>query len=143
LIPKEGQPGATRPLGISILEDKIVQRMMQKVLESIYEPLFFDCSYGFRPGCGCHDAINALYQHLYGHDVQIIIDVDLANFFGTIDQQRLVERLREKIGDERLIRYLIRMFKAGMLSDGELVVSEEGVVQGSICSPVLANVFAH
>jgi group II intron reverse transcriptase/maturase len=143
LIPKEGQSGATRPLGISILEDKIVQKMMQKVLESIYEPLFFDCSYGFRPGRGCHDAISALYQPLYGHDVQIIIEVDLANFFGTIDQQRLVELLREKIGDERLIRYLIRMFKAGMLSDGELVVSEEGVVQGSICSPVLANVFAH
>jgi RNA-directed DNA polymerase len=143
LIPKEGQPGATRPLGISILEDKIVQKMMQKVLESIYEPLFLDCSYGFRPGHGCHDAIRARYQHRYGHDVQIIIAVDLANFFGTIDQQRLVELLGEKIGDERLIRYLIRMFKAGMLSDGELVVSEEGVVQGSICSPVLANVFAH
>lgn len=143
LIPKEGQPGATRELGISIVEDKIVQKMMQKVLESIYEPLFLDCSYGFRPGRGCHDAIKALYQHLYRHDVQIILDVDLANFFGTIDQQQLVERLREKIGDERLIRYLIRMFKAGMLSDGELVVSEEGLVQGSICSPVLANVFAH
>lgn len=143
LIPKEGQPGSTRALGISTLEDKIVQKMMHKVLESIYEPLFLEGCYGFRPGRGCHDAISALYQHLYGHDVQIIIDVDLANFFGTIDQQRLVELLREKIGDERLIRYLIRMFKAGMLSDGELVVSEEGVVQGSICSPVLANVFAH
>lgn len=143
LIPKEGQPGATRELGISNLEDKIVQKMMQKVLESIYEPLFLDCSYGFRPGCGCHDAVKALYQHLYHHEVQIIIDVDLANFFGTIDQQHLVELLREKIGDQRLIRYLIRMFKAGMLSDGELIMSEEGLVQGSICSPVLANVFAH
>jgi group II intron reverse transcriptase/maturase len=143
LIPKEGQPGATRELGISILEDKIVQKMMQKVLESIYEPLFLDCSYGFRPGRGCHDAVKALYQHLYRQDVQMIIDVDLANFFGTIDQYQLLELLREKIGDERLLRYLIRMFKAGMLSDGELVVSEEGLVQGSICSPVLANVFAH
>ena len=143
LIPKEGQPGATRELGISILEDKIVQKMMQKVLESLYEPLFLDCSYGFRPGRGCHDALKALYQHLYRQEIQIIIDVDLANFFGTIDQHRLVELLSEKIGDERLIRYLIRMFKAGMLSDGELVVSEEGLVQGSICSPVLANVFAH
>jgi group II intron reverse transcriptase/maturase len=143
LIPKEGQPGATRPLGISVLEDKIVQKMMQKVLESIYEPLFLECSYGFRPGRGCHDAIKALYQHLYQNDTQVIIDVDLANFFGTIDQPLLIELLREKIGDERLIRYLIRMFKAGMLSEGELVRSDEGVVQGSICSPVLANVFAH
>ena len=143
LIPKEGPLGATRALGISVLEDKIVQKMMHKVLESIYEPLFLDCSYGFRPGRGCHDAIKALYQHLYRHDVQMIIDVDLENFFGTIDQSRLVELLREKISDERLIRYLMRMFKAGMLSDGELVLTEEGVVQGSICSPVLANVFAH
>jgi group II intron reverse transcriptase/maturase len=143
LIPKEGLPGATRELGISILEDKIVQKMMQKVLESIYEPLFLDGSYGFRPGRGCHDAIKALNEHLYHHEVQIIIDGDLANFFGTIDQQRLVELLRVKIGDERLIRYLIRMFKADMLSDGELMVSEEGLVQGSVCSPVLANVFAH
>ncbi len=143
LIPKEGQAGATRPLGISALEDKIVQKMMQKVLESIYEPLFRECSYGFRPGRGCHDAVKALNQHLFHHDVEIVIDVDLANFFGTINQQLLVDMLREKIGDARLIRYLIRMFKAGVLADGEPRLSEEGVVQGSICSPVLANVFAH
>lgn len=143
LIPKEGPAGATRPLGISVLEDKIVQKMMQKVLESIYEPLFLNCSYGFRPERGCHEAIKALYQHLFHHDVETIIDVDLANFFGMIDQPLLVAMLREKIGDERLIRYLVRMFKAGVLVDGELRVSDEGVVQGSICSPVLANVFAH
>jgi RNA-directed DNA polymerase len=80
LIPKDGPPGAMRPLGISVLEDKLVQKMMQKVLESVYEPLFLDCSYGFRPGRGCHDAIKALYQHLYHHEVEVVIDVDLANF---------------------------------------------------------------
>lgn len=143
LIPKDGPAGATRPLGISNLEDKIVQKMMQKVLDSIYEPLFLDCSYGFRPGRSCHDAIKALYQHLSQYDVQTVIDIDLANYFGSIPQQRLVEMLREKIGDERLIRYLIRFFKAGVLADGELTLSEEGLPQGSICSPILANVFAH
>ena len=71
--------------------------------------------------------------------MQIVIDVDLANFFGTLDHSLLVEMLQEKIGDKRLIRYLIRMFKAGVLSEGELVVSDEGLPQGSICSPVLAN----
>jgi RNA-directed DNA polymerase len=65
LIPKDGQPGAMRPLGISNLEDKVVQTMMQKVLESIYEPLFLDCSHGFRPGRSCHTAIKALHRHLY------------------------------------------------------------------------------
>ncbi len=143
LIPKEGKPGATRPLGIRVLEDKLVQKMRQKVLESIYEPRFLGCSYGFRPGQGGHEAIKALHQHLLHHEVEMVIDVDLANFFGTLDHQLLVEMRQEKIGDERRIRYLIRMFKAGVLSAGELVVSDEGLPQGSICSPVLANVFAH
>ena len=81
LIPKEGKPNATRPLGISSFEDKIVQKMMQRILESIYEPLFLDCSYGFRPGRGCHDAIRALHHHLYGNEVQIVIDMDLSGYF--------------------------------------------------------------
>jgi group II intron reverse transcriptase/maturase len=143
LIPKEGKPGATRPLGISNLEDKIVQRMMQQVLESIYEPLFLGCSYGFRPGRGCHDAIKALLNHLYENDTQTVIDIDLKNFFGTIDHNLLEDILKQKIKDTKFMRYINRMFKAGILSDGELKMSEEGVPQGSICSPILANIFAH
>lgn len=143
LIPKEGKKGATRPLGISNLEDKIVQKMMQTVFESIYDPTFLDCSYGFRPNTGCHDAIRDLEQHLYCNEVQTVIDVDLANFFGTIDHKILEGMLREKILDKTLMRYIIRMFKAGVLRDGDLRISDEGVPQGSICSPVLANVFAH
>ncbi len=143
LIPKEGKPGATRPLGIGNFEDKLVQKMMQKILESIYESRFLDCSFGFRPGRGCHDAIRSLSQHLYRCDVQTVLDVDLANFFGTIDHSLLIDMLKEKINDQRLIRYIIRMFKAGVLADGDLTVSKEGVPQGSTCSPVLANVFAH
>lgn len=143
LIPKEGKPGATRPLGLGNFEDKLVQKMMQKILESIYEPRFLDCSFGFRPGRGCHDAIRSLSQHLYRYDVQTVLDVDLANFFGTIDHSLLIDMLKEKVNDQRLIRYIIRMFKAGVLADGDLSVSKEGVPQGSTCSPVLANVFAH
>lgn len=143
LIPKEGKPGATRPLGISNLEDKIVQKMMQKVLESIYEPLFLDCSFGFRPGKSCHDAIQALLNHLYTNEIQTVIDIDLKNFFGTIDHKLLEDILKQKIKDPRFMRYINRMFKAGVLAEGELQMSEEGVPQGSICSPILANVFAH
>ena len=143
LIPKEGKAGAKRPLGIGNLEDKIVQKMTQKVLESIYEPIFLDCSYGFRPALGCHDAIRTLRNYLYRHNVRTVIDVDLANFFGTIDHKQLETILRKRIKDETFIRYLIRMFKAGVLTDGELTVSDEGVPQGSPCSPVLANIFAH
>lgn len=143
LIPKEGKPGATRPLGISILEDKIVQGMMRKVLESIYEPLFLECSFGFRPGKSCHDAIKALSNHLYKNNLQTVIDIDLKNFFGTIDHELMKQILETKIKDTRFMRYISRMFKAGVLAEGELTISEEGVPQGSICSPILANIFAH
>ena len=143
LIPKEGKPGATRPLGISNIEDKIIQGVTQKVLESIYEPLFLESSYGFRCGRGCHTAIKALMSHLYEQEVQVIIDIDLKNFFGTIDHLMLGNLLKKKIKDTKFIRYINRMFKAGVLANGEMSVSEEGVPQGSICSPILANIYAH
>lgn len=143
LIPKEGKSGATRPLGISNFEDKVIQKMMHKVLESIYEPLFHENSYGFRPGKSCHDAIEALHAHLSIHKVETIIDVDLANYFGSISHQEAIKVIRKKISDPRLIRYLIRMFKSGILTNGELSVSDEGLVQGSGCSPIIANIFAH
>jgi RNA-directed DNA polymerase len=143
LIPKEGKPGVTRPLGISGFEDKIVQKMMQQILESIYEPIFLGCSYGFRPGRGCHDAIKDLQHHLYESEIQTVIDIDLKNFFGTIDHEILEGILKEKIKDTKFMRYINRMFKAGVLAKGDLIMSDEGVPQGSICSPVLANVFAH
>ncbi len=116
---------------------------MQELLEAIYDPVFLDCSYGFRPGRGCHDAVRVLADYLYRHEVETVIDVDLANFFGNIDRGLLIDMLSEKLKDTRLIRYLWRMFKAGVLAEGELVLSDEGVTQGSCCSPVLANVFAH
>ncbi len=143
LIPKEGKKGATRPLGISNFEDKIVQKMLQRILESIYDPTFLDCSYGFRMGIGCHDAIKDLHQYLFNNEVETVIDVDFANFFGTIDLKLLEETLRKKIHDKTFMRYIVRMFKAGVLSEGDLQMSDEGVPQGSICSPVLANIFAH
>jgi len=143
LIPKEGKPGATRPLGISNFEDKIIQKMTQKILEAIYEPVFLDCSHGFRPNKGCHTAIKALMDHLYANEIQTIIDIDLKNFFGTIDHKMLEALLKEKISDFTFMRYINRMFKAGVLAEGEMSVSEEGVPQGSCCSPVLSGIFAH
>ncbi len=116
LIPKEGKPGATRPLGISSFEDKLVQRRVQEILESIYEPLFLDWSYGFRPGRSCHDAIRSLRNHLHAEEVEVVIDVDLANFFGTIDHGILKDLLRVKIKDTKFMRYVSRMLKAGILT---------------------------
>ena len=143
LIPKEGKPGSYRPLGIANFEDKMVQKMTAKILESIYEPTFMDCSYGFRPARGCHDAIRGLHHHLYHHRVETVIDVDLANFFGTIRPAVVDEILRKRIGDDRFLRYIQRLFKAGVMQDGELTMSDEGVPQGSPASPVIANIVAH
>jgi RNA-directed DNA polymerase len=143
LIPKEGKKGATRPLGISNFEDKLVQKRMQDILESIYEPLFFDFSYGFRPKRSCHDAVKDLRAHLFKEEVEVVIDVDLANFFGKIDHDIVKDMLGMKIKDSKFMRYITRMFKSGVLSDGELTMSDEGVVQGSCCSPVISNIVAH
>lgn len=143
LIPKEGKPGATRPLGIGCFEDKLVQGRVHELLESIYEPLFLDWSYGFRPGRSCHDAIKDLRNHLYSEEVEVVIDVDLANFFGTIDHGILIELLSRKIKDSKFMRYISRMLKAGILAEGEMTVSDEGVPQGSLCSPICSNIVAH
>ncbi len=143
LIPKEGKKGATRPLGISNFEDKLIQKRMQEILESIYEPLFMDCSYGFRPGKSCHDAVKDLHEHLYKEEVEVVIDVDLANFFGKIDREMLKDMISMKIKDRKFMRYISRMFTAGVLADGELLMNDEGVVQGSCVSPVFSNIMAH
>lgn len=141
MIPKEN--GKTRSLGISVFEDKMVQKMTQRILEAIYDPIFKDCSYGFRPKRNCHDAVKALRQHLYLNNIQTIIDVDLENFFNTIDHDVLKELLRRKIKEPVFMRYLVRMLKAGVLTKGEFSMSEEGVPQGNITSPILSNIFAH
>lgn len=143
LIPKEGKPGAFRPLGISNFKDKIIQKQTAKILESIYDPIFKESSFGFRPGKGCHDAIKALQHFLFHNEIEVVIDIDMENFFGTIDHKILEDLMRKKIKDPKFMRYIVRMFKAGILSENELTVSEEGVPQGSACSPVMANIYAH
>lgn len=140
-IPKGN--GKYRPLGISCIEDKIIQSMYAKVLSAIYEPVFIQESYGFRPGRSCHDAIKDLHDYVGGNKCNAVIDIDLSNFFGTINHRKLIQILEIKIKDKTFIRYIVRMLKAGILADGELHKSDEGSPQGSACSPVLANIFAH
>ena len=140
-IPKPD--GGKRPLGISTIEDKMVQMAFKEVLEAIYEPLFHKLSYGFRPGRNCHQALKACVNDLYEGSPEVVIDADMKNYFGSIDHKKLILLLRMKIKDERFIRYIIRMLKAGVLSEGELRVTEEGTPQGSVVSPILANIFAH
>ncbi len=142
-IPKEGSKRAFRTLGISNVEDKIVQLMMSKILTAIYELIFRDCSYGFRPGRSCHMAIRAVRDYLFRNSCEVVIDIDIKDFFGSLNHKRLMEMLEIKIKDKTLLRYIVRMLRAGVLSNGELKVTEEGSPQGSIVSPILANVYAH
>jgi RNA-directed DNA polymerase len=141
LIPKGD--GKMRPLGIGNLEDKLVQTGIAEVLEAIYEPQFYDFSYGFRPKRSCHQAIKALMNHLFSNPVRCIIDVDLKNYFGSIKHDVLLDFLKIRIKDDSFLRYIVRTLKAGILRQGTFVVSDEGAPQGSPASPILANIMAH
>jgi len=140
-IPKGN--GKFRPLGISNIEDKIIQSMYAKILNAIYEPVFIQESYGFRPGRSCHHALKDVFNYLDSRRYGVVIDIDLSNFFGTINHRKLIQILELKIKDRTFIRYIVRMLKSGVLADGELCKSDDGTPQGSIVSPILANIFAH
>lgn len=138
-IPKED--GTMRPLGISCVEDKIVQEMTRRVLEAIYEPVFLSSSFGFRPNRGCHDALRQLHQEVMGQPVGWIADLDLAQFFDTLPHQEILKVLALRIRDRRFLQLIARMLKAGIQTPGGIVQDELGSPQGSIVSPVIANVF--
>ena len=128
-IPKDN--GGKRPLGISTLEDKIVQMAFARILEKVFEPIFHNHSYGFRKGRNCHQAIKAVMDRLHKGRPKVVIDLDLENYFGTISHEKLLKLLGRKIRDKKFLEYIRRMLKAGVLSDGELKVTEEGTPQGS------------
>jgi RNA-directed DNA polymerase len=138
-IPKED--GSTRPLGISCVEDKIVQEMVRRLLEAIYEPVFIDTSYGFRPGRSCHDALRQLNHEVMSAPVNWLLDMDLAKFFDTMPHTEILAVLSERIADQKLLRLIARMRKAGVQTPGGVVADELGSPQGSIVSPVIANAF--
>jgi len=140
-IPKAD--GKQRPLAIAALEDKIVQRATVAVLNAIYEEDFLGFSYGFRPGCGTHDALDALVVGIESTKVNWILDADIRSFFDEISQQWLIRFLEHRIGDRRIIRLIQKWLKAGILEDGVATVSERGTGQGAVISPLLANVYLH
>ncbi|HVP98427.1 MAG TPA: group II intron reverse transcriptase/maturase [Roseiarcus sp.] len=140
-IPKPD--GGKRPLAVAALEDKIVQRATVAVLNAIYEEDFLGFSYGFRPGRGAHDALDALSTAIDRAKVNFIVDADIAKFFDTVSQDSLVRFLEHRIGDKRIIRLIRKWLKAGILEDGEVRIADEGTGQGSAISPLLANVYLH
>ena len=140
-IPKPD--GRQRPLAVAALEDKIVQRATVALLNAIYEEDFLGFSYGFRPGRGAHDAMDALVVGIESRKVNYILDADIRSFFDTVSQEWLIRFLEHRIGDKRIIRLIQKWLKAGVLEDGVVNVSAMGTAQGAVISPLLANIYLH
>src|SRR5438876_6461809 len=140
-IPKPD--GRQRPLAVAALEDKIVQRAVTALLSAIYEEAFLGFSYGFRPGRGAHDALDSLCVGIHSKKVSFILDADIRSFFDEISQDWLIRFLEHRIGDRRIIRLIQKWLKAGILEDGVVLVSDRGTGQGSVISPLLANIYLH
>lgn len=140
-IPKAD--GKQRPLAVAALEDKIVQRATAAVLNAIYEEDFLGFSYGFRPKRGQHNALDALVVGITSRRVNFMFDADVASFFDSVSKDWLVRFVEHRIGDLRIIRLIQKWLKAGVLENGVVTVSEKGTGQGSVISPLLANVYLH
>ena len=133
----------TRPLGIPAYEDKLVQFTLKEILEAVYEQDFLNCSYGFRPHRGCHEALKALNYIIEKKGITTIVDVDINGFFEHLDHRRLMEFLSIRMADPQIIRLIVRFLKAGVMEEGRLLPTSEGTPQGGIISPLLANIYLH
>jgi group II intron reverse transcriptase/maturase len=140
-IPKAD--GKLRPLGIPSLEDKIVQKGMARIMESIYENEFLDSSYGFRPSKNCHQALKKLNDIIYKQPVNHIIDADIKGFFDNVDHDWLMKFLEVRISDPNLLRLIKRFLKNGYMEEGIKHATDTGTPQGGIVSPILANIYLH
>jgi group II intron reverse transcriptase/maturase len=141
-IPKAGKL-EMRPLGLPAAEDKIVQTMLKEILESIYEQEFLECSHGFRPERSCHTAIKELNDAIMHKPVNFVVDVDIKKFFDTVDHDWMYEMLKQKITDPKILGYIWRMLRAGVMENGRVDETDEGTPQGGIISPILANIYLH
>lgn len=140
-IPKA--PGKTRPIGISSMEDKIVQGALREVLEAIYEQDFLECSYGFRPNRGAHDALRAVNRMVSREGIALVLEADIQAFFDSIDRKKLLELLQHRVADPSLLRLIGKCLHVGVLDGEQYSEPDEGTAQGSIISPMLGNVYLH
>jgi group II intron reverse transcriptase/maturase len=140
-IPKAD--GKMRPLGIPTIEDKVLQRGFLMLLEPLYETVFHDCSYGFRPGRSAHQALEQLRNHLRSVDGGWVLDVDIRAFFDRVDHGVLRELLQQRVRDGVVIRQIGKWLNAGVMEAGALTRSDLGTPQGGVISPLLANIYLH
>lgn len=140
-IPKGN--GKTRPLSIYSYEDKLVQEALRELLEAVFEPQFYNNMCGFRPGRNCHGAIRQLNDMIECHKTNYILDADIKGFFDNLSHDWIMKFISSRISDPNIIRLTERMLKAGVLRTGEFYVDDFGAGQGSVCSPIIANIYMH
>ena len=139
LIPKAGQPGKFRPLGIPTIYDRVCQQALLNRLEPIFEPVFDDANYWYRRGRSAHGALGKIWREL-DEGCEWVVDADLKDFFGSVDHEKLLELVNQRISDGRILGLLMQMLTAGVVADGKRLPTEQGTPQGGIVSPVLSNI---
>jgi len=139
------KPGSTkkRPLGISCYEDKLVEKAVAHILEIAYEPRYLNCSYGFRPGRNCHQAIREVIEMVQYRKINYVVEADIRSFFDMLNHEWLIKFLEHDIADRKFIEIIRKLLKAGIMEDGKFLVKEEGSPQGGGASAALANVYLH
>jgi group II intron reverse transcriptase/maturase len=140
-IPKDN--GKTRPIGISTIEDKIVQDSIREVLEAVYEQTFQDCSFGFRPGRRAHDALKVIDRAVFHGQANWILEADIVSFFDSVDRRLLMEMIGERVPDGAMQRLVGKCLNVGILDGNSFTNPDEGTTQGSILSPLLGNIYLH
>ena len=142
-IPKAGDGSQTRPIGIPTFEDKVLQRAVAMVLEAVYEQSFRDCSYGFRPGRSAHQALRVVQSQTVKMAGRWVLEVDIRNFFGTLEHCQLRNIVRKRVRDGVLLRLIGKWLNAGVMEHGAIEYPEAGTPQGGVISPILANIYLH
>ncbi len=140
-IPKDN--GKTRPLSIYCYEDKLVQEALRRILEAVFEPMFYDEMMGFRPNRNCHMALRKLNRMLEWEKTSFVLDADIKGFFDHLDHGWIIKFVESRIKDPSIIRLVRVMLKAGIMKDYVFEETEEGSGQGSVCSPIIANIYMH
>jgi group II intron reverse transcriptase/maturase len=141
-IPKPGTD-KKRPLGIPAYEDKLVQAALAKIMNAVYENDFLECSFGFRPNRGCHDALKVLDKILNKQEINYVVDADIKGFFDHVDHEWLMKFVEHRIADRNLLRLIARFLRAGIVEAGVKYDTPEGTPQGGVCSPILGNIYLH
>jgi group II intron reverse transcriptase/maturase len=138
-IPKAGKPGETRPLGIPAVYDRVCQQALLSRLEPIFDPLFDDSSFGYRPGRSAKDALRKMWREIDA-GAEWIVDADLKDYFGTIDHEKLMTLVAQRVADGRVLTLIERMLTAGAMDKGRLFPTTQGTPQGGVVSPLLSNI---